>query len=329
MPEDWPVLTSVDDLLADAGSSVPFDSNGKSGARLEKVTIHGEPYVVKYLDDGDWSARAAGIPEGPIVEVWRRGLLAMLPDCIHQPIVGIARTDVTVLLMRDVSAWLVPSTDALISVEQHELFLDHMARVHAAYWHQPADLIDVVSPVRRYLELSPSMARSEMARGSTHFIPPLVARGWPLLPEVAPRAAAVVVPLADDPGPLVSALSRTPQTFVHGNWKLDNLGTDDELRTVVLDWETPGRAACLSDVAWYLAINCRRLPTSKEATIECYREHLRSAGIDTDGWWERQLGLSLIGALVQFGWEKALAGHDDELAWWEEQVVAAAPLLDR
>jgi hypothetical protein len=37
--------------------------------------------------------------------------------------------------------------------------------------------------------------------------------------------------------------------------------------------------------------------------------------------------LSLLGALVQFGWEKALGGYDDELAWWEAQAVRAAPLL--
>ena len=62
----------------------------------------------------------------------------------------------------------------------------------------------------------------------------------------------------------MTALEATPQTFVHSNWKLDNLGTDDAGRTVLLDWEQPGRGAALSDLAWYLAINCRRLPQQKE-----------------------------------------------------------------
>ena len=31
----------------------------------------------------------------------------------------------------------------------------------------------------------------------------------------------------------------------------------------------------------------------------------------------RQLALCLLGTLVQFGWEKAFSGYDDELAWWE------------
>jgi hypothetical protein len=200
-----------------------------------------------------------------------------------------------------------------------------MATLHATFWETR---IEVVSPADRYLELSPRMAAAEAALGSDHLVPRLVAQGWPLLEEVAPATAAVVVPLVHEPAPLVDALATTPQTFVHGNWKLDNLGTDQWGRTVLLDWELPGVGAGLSDLAWYLAINCRRLPSSKEAAIVSYREELERQGVDTDGWWDRQLGLCLVGAMVQFGWEKALGGYDDELAWWEAQVVDAAPLLE-
>ena len=120
-------------------------------------------------------------------------------------------------------------------------------------------------------------------------MPRLVGEGWPRLAEVAPAAAAVVTPLARDPGPLVEALEGTPQTFVHSNWKLDNLGTDAAGRTVVLDWEQPGRGAPLSDLAWYLAINCRRLPQGKQDAIAAYRRALEEYGISTEAWWDRQL----------------------------------------
>ena len=39
------------------------------------------------------------------------------------------------------------------------------------------------------------------------------------------------------------------------------------------------------------------------------------------------LALCLLGAMVQFGWEKALGGYDEELAWWEMNSVKAAALL--
>jgi hypothetical protein len=217
-------------------------------------------------------------------------------------------------------------TDEPIGPGQHRDFLRHMAAMHATFWGCGSE-VDVVPVMHRYLELSPWTAQAEAAAGSAHLVPRLVGQGWPLLAEVAPAAAAVVSPLASDPGPLVEALAATPQTFVHGNWKLDNLGTDDAGRTVVLDWEQPGRGAPLSDLAWYLAINCRRLPGAKEDAIAAYRAAVAGYGIDTEPWWDRQLALCLLGALVQFGWEKALGGYDDELAWWEDRAVRAAALL--
>ena len=327
---------AVAGLLASATRrEVIAGAPGKSGASLERLEIDGQPYVLKHLDlGGDWTMRASGSLRGVPLELWERGILDRLPSCLNQPIVGVVRETGTgpapsggcAVLMHDVSQWLVPVADDPISLAQHLRFVRHMAALHAAFWGNGADL-DVVPVMHRYLELSPWMAEAEELTGSDHLVPQLVAKGWPLLAEVAPAAAAVAWPLARDPGPLVEALAGTPQTFVHSNWKLDNLGTDDDGRTVLLDWEQPGRGAALSDLAWYLAINCRRLPQSKEDSIAAYRDALEDCGIDTAPWWGRQLALCLLGALVQFGWEKALGGYDEELAWWETKAVQAQPLL--
>lgn len=317
------------DLLADATDREPItDGAGKSGARLERVRIGGVPHVVKYVElNTDWTMRSAGCLVPAPVQLWRRGLLAALPDCIDQPIVGVApHGQGAALLMRDVADLLVPVSDEPIPVPMQRQFLDHMAAMHGVFWNAGPEC-EVVATTHRYLDLSPWLGQAEAERGSEDLVPRLVAQGWPLLAEVAPVAAAVVTPLAWDPGPLVLALEQTPQTFVHGNWKLDNLGVNPDGRTVLLDWEIPGRSPALSDLAWYLAINCRRLPQSKEATVETYRAALERHGVDTTAWWERQLALCLLGALVQFGWEKALGGYDDELAWWEARAVEGATLL--
>jgi Phosphotransferase enzyme family len=308
---------------------------GKSGAALERVVVRGEVHILKHLDLAqDWTMRASGCLRGAPLVLWERGILARLPDCFNQPIVGVALEPASgpppsggcALLMRDVARWLVPVTDEPISLPQHLSFVQHMAAMHARFWDGGPEL-DVVPAMHRYLELSEWMAQAEQAVGSDHLVPQLVAKGWPMLANAAPAAAAAVLPLARDPGPLVQALASTPQTLVHSNWKLDNLGSDEQGRTVLLDWEQPGRGAALSDLAWYLAINCRRLPQSKEAAIAAYRDALESCGIRTAGWFDRQLGLSLLGALVLFGWEKALGGYDEELAWWERQAVRAAAAL--
>ncbi len=324
-------------LLAAATVREPMpDAPGKSGARLERVVIEGRRYVLKHMDlAADWTMRASGSLRGVPLDLWERGVLSRLPDCINQPIVAVGYEPPVgaavpaggcAVLMADVTEWLVPATDEPISALQHQDFLRHMAAMHAAYWDCGSEC-EIVPVMHRYLELSPWLAEAEASVGSEHLVPQLVGKGWRLLPDVAPAAAAVAGPLARDPGPLVTALARTPQTFVHSNWKLDNLGTDHRGRTVVLDWEQPGRGAALSDLAWYLAINCRRLPQTKEASINAYRTALEGCGIDTGPWWDAQLTLSLLGALVLFGWEKALGGYDQELTWWEDWAVRARPLL--
>jgi hypothetical protein len=324
-------------MLARAAERTALDgAPGKSGARLERLLIDGEWYVLKRLDlADDWTMRASGCLRGAPLLLWEQGLLARLPDCISQPVVAVAEvapdparvpSGGCLMLMRDVGRWLVPATDEPIPAGQQEQFLRHMAALHAAFWDGGSEL-EVIPATHRYLELSPWLAEAEAAVGSAHLVPQLVAKGWPLLAEVAPDAARVVLPLARDPGPLLAALAATPQTLVHSNWKLDNLGTDDAGRTVLLDWEQPGRGAALSDLAWFLAINCRRLPESKEASIACYRAALEDLGVATAGWFDRQLALSLLGALVLFGWEKALGGYDEELQWWEAEAIRAAELL--
>ena len=324
------------DLLASATWREPVaDAPGKSGALLERLEIDGQPYVLKHLDlASDWTMRASGCLRGAPLELWERGVLDRLPDCLNQPIVAAGRVERAgpgpsggcAVLMHDVGRWLVPVSDEPIPLDQHQRFLAHMAALHAAFWECGPE-VDVVPTMHRYLELSPWLAEAEAETGSDHLVPQLVGKGWPMLAEVAPAAAAVAGPLARDPSRLVEALAGTPQTFVHSNWKLDNLGTDDQERTVLLDWEQPGRGAALTDLAWYLAINCRRLPESKEDSVGTYRAGLEAFGIDTGPWWDRQLALSLLGALVQFGWEKALGGYDEELAWWETCAVQAEPLL--
>ena len=56
------------------------------------------------------------------------------------------------------------------------------------------------------------------------------------------------------------------------------------------------------------------------------RVRLGRNGVETDAWWERQLGLCLLGGLAQSGWEKAL-GDGLELQWWCERAEAGAGWL--
>jgi hypothetical protein len=228
--------------------------------------------------------------------------------------------------MRDVGRWLVPDTDDPLPLARHRAFLAHMATVHATFWDgTPAAAaldLELTPVVNRLLDLSPWLASTEAAIGSGATIPRLVGEGWARFPAVArPAVVPVVRDLACDPTPIAAALAATPATLVHGNWKCGNLGTDGDGRTVLLDWEGTAATAATLDLSWYLAINCRRIPEAKEAAIAAYRAALEAAGVDTAGWWDRQLAVALLTGLVWFGWEKALGGRRDaELEWWEDRV---------
>ncbi|MBW8826177.1 MAG: phosphotransferase, partial [Acidobacteria bacterium] len=147
-------------------------------------------------------------------------------------------------------------------------------------------------------------------------VPHIATLGWARFAERS-SISSEILELRARPWPLVGALGHLPQTLLHGDWKMGNLGSSPDGRTVLLDWAVPGAGVCTSDLLWYLAVNRARLPHTKEDAIDAYRASLERAGIDTDQWWDRAIGLTLVGALVQFGWEKAL-GDADELAWWEQ-----------
>lgn len=327
------VVSSLEELLAGATSREPLRrADGKSGTPFERVVIGGEPYVVKYLHaDGDWIARMTGDLACRPLEVWRSGLLDLVPGCIDHAVVGAAaglgrNGWGAALLLRDVGPWLVPEGDTPLPHSQHRRLLDHMAALHATFWDWE-DGVGLMPLSHRYLFFGPWLTTTEARLGSGEVVPRLAAEGWTRFQQVAPRAAAVVLPLVAEPWPLVTALETTPITFVHGDWKAGNLGTGPDGRTILLDWSYPGRGPVAGELAWYLAINSARLPEPYEDAIAAYRRALEDHGVDTSGWWDRQLGLAVLGALVQFGWDKALHGSPDDLAWWEKRALEGAGFL--
>jgi hypothetical protein len=257
--------------------------------------------------------------------------LDQIPSCLDHAVVGAAwdqrpRGRGGALLMHDVGDALLPEGDHQIPLEQHLAFLDHMAQLHVAFWgvHDTLGLLPL--PVRLVI-FGPHLASTERARGGADVVPTeLVPAGWERFAERAPRAAEVVLPLLDDPAPLVDALSTTPQTLVHGDWKAGNLGSHPDGRTILLDWAVPGVAPPCVDAAWYVCLNRARLPQSKEGSLLAYREALERHGVDTAPWWDRQSALCLLGLTLMFGWEKAL-GDDEELAWWEARALEGAKEL--
>lgn len=333
MQVDTPrVAPSLDQLIAGATHRTAVrTADARSGASFERLTIDGESYFLKILSaDTDWIMRVTGNTTNWEFKVWKAGIYQRTPSVVDHAIVGMALegegpTARLSMLMTDRSSDLVPPGDDMLPLEHHLGFIDHMATLHASFlgWHDDIGLQDLA---RRFLFFSPEVIAAELEVDEVPHTVAVADRGWALLAERAPRLNDLVRAIHRDPDQLAEAMRTTPMTFVPGDWKLGNVGRRTDGRTVLLDWAYPGEAPPCWDLTWYLALNRARVPMSKQATIETYRDRLEHHGVDTTGWWERQLGLAFVGMAATFAWEKAVGDHD-ELAWWESAALAGASWL--
>ena len=326
------VAGSLAELLGDLDDRRPFKtSDSLSGSRFESVRYRGEPMILKYVSvDDDWIMRATGDIDCRVLRLFASDVLARLPASIDHATVAVAplpsRQGHTgaALLLRDVASLLVPPGSDAIPLDTHRRFIEHMAGLHAAYWGFDDD-VGLNPLAHHYVFLTPAMAALEAMHGGADPVPKAVAEGWAALSRMDPRLATRLTMLAADPSPLVRGLDATPRTFVHGDWKFGNLGEHPDGRTVLLDWDRTGAAPATFDLAWYLAVNCDRMPESKEATIVLYRQILEQHGIATSEWWDRQLALTLLGAGLQLLWSKV--GDRAEFGWWRDRVTEGERFL--
>jgi len=326
--EPW-VASSREELLAGAGDRVVLDpSDGKSGSTFERVTIGAESFFVKTLGyRTDWIMRVTGDRDLCTLKIWRAGIMGGAPAEIDHAVVGMAAEGegldaMLTILMRDVGSTLFEEGDSTISLDDHLGLLDGLAALSARYWGWNDD-VGVTTLEERLRFFAPDNIASEAAVDD----PPVPIRvaweGWPRLAELAPSLAKLCSAIQLSPRALADAMRATPATFLHGDWKMGNLGRHPDGRTVLLDWAYPGAGPACWDLAWYLALNAARLPTGKEAAIDAFRDALERRGISTVGWFDRQLDLCLLGMTACFGWEKAV-GADDELRWWEDRAWRGA-----
>jgi hypothetical protein len=234
------------------------------------------------------------------------------------------------LLMRDVSDELLPRGDGVLDAAGHLRFLDHLAGFCAATWGFRDDAGSgpgLLAYQARWEWFSPVALEGERALGWPERVPRVAVDGWARFAELAPAdVAGTVDELRRDVTPLARALRATPSCLLHGDVKASNTGTSLDGRTVLIDWAYVGEGPPAHDLAWHLALDRARLPVPKELVAEQFALALERHGVSTSGWWDRQLGLCLLGAAVQFGWEKAL-GSPDELDWWCQAARAGARWL--
>ena len=303
-------------------------SDARAGAVYQRLTADGQAYVLKRLSPAtDWIMRVTGDHVHRPYQIWRAGVMDKAPDCLDHTVVamemaGTGDQAVLSVLMRDIGPHLVPPGDEPVPQAQHQAFLAHMAALSVAFWGW-GDGIGLTTMAQRLRFFAPDNIAGELAAENVPGPIAAAAAGWQRLPERSAVLWNVTRLVHERPEVITGPIGDTPSTFLQGDWKMGNLGSHPDGRTILLDWAYPGSGPACWDLCWYLALNRARLPESKESAIGRYRTSLEASGISTTPWWERQLDLCMIGIMATFGWEKAL-GDAGELGWWEDQIATAA-----
>ena len=185
---------SVAELLGGAEQREAFlHGDSKSGSAFERVVVHGEPRIVKYVHpDDDWTMRFFGEGCRPL-EVWRSGLMDACPERIDHTVVaaagGLGRDGLgAALVMRDVGPHLVPEGDAPLSVDLNRSLVTDMAALGASTWGWRDDL-GLVSAERRWGAFTDAQLADEAARGWPNPVPRIAHDGWARFEAEAPAAA--------------------------------------------------------------------------------------------------------------------------------------------
>lgn len=319
----------VSELLSRATTrDVVNPSDGKSTSTFERVRIDGESYFLKYLSPAtDWIMRSAGDHVHRPYLIWQAGIMDRVPGCIDHAVVameieGTGDDAVLSILMRDVGPHLVPEGNAPVPEGLHGQFIEHLGRLSAAFWGFEDTIGGLATMAERLLIFDPVNVAREMAVPEPPGPIAAADAGWRKLRDRSRFLRDLAEVVWEEPQLLTNPLAETPTTFLHGDWKMGNLGTHPGGRTILLDWAYPGSGPACWDLCWYLALNRARLPETKEATIARFRADLEHHCIDTADWFDAQLDLCSIGTMVTFGWEKAL-GDEHELRWWELTVAEA------
>ena len=300
----------------------PLVSAGVTGAQLQRITLaSGRVLVVKTIDPRtDWLMRATG-DDGRILRLWRSGVLQRLPEsidcateCVEECPAG------WLVVMRDVADALVPPGQLLTRAQSRRV-IGAVASLHETF---AAHRVEGLCPlVDRLTFLTPVSVRGVV----DHPFGDVVLEGWDRFAELAPTdVGSSVTDLLERPGRLAAALSHHPETLLHGDLKVANIGFHGGT-VVLLDWGTlTGMGPPAVDHAWFLAVNSAAI----DAPLDDLLSDVESVLAPED---RAALPLALLGQVLLLGWEKALGATSDDpataareregFAWWCRRAAEA------
>ena len=250
-PDPW-IAASRTDLLAGVTSHVTVDpGDARSGSVFEQVTIDGQPHFAKTLGyRTDWIMRVTGDRDLRTLKIWRAGIMRDAPPEIDHAVVGMAADG--------------EGEDALLTILMRDIG-EHLCSRKATR-RSRSRTISVCSTAsprsRRGTGAGPTTSASRRSRNACGSSRPTTSRPRPRSttrrcrsaspcrdgrgsPNARPRSPSCSPRSTPRPAALADAMRSTPATFLHGDWKMGNLGRHRDGRTILLDWAYPGSGPVL------------------------------------------------------------------------------------
>jgi hypothetical protein len=301
----------------------PFDSpGGFSGNQLLHVNADGSPLVLKRMRTAhDWISIATEDQRCRALRIWQYGLLDRLQPHMQHGILAACRDgDDHAILMQDVSAGIARWTlsDDILSWQLIRRLLDAQTAMHAMFWQDESltaaelglcDAEKIISycwPVMwPRFQHDPQIVEK-------------LKQGWETLLELVDTDVRdSLQSLWENPQPLWDALARFPATFVHADYRFDNLamlpGSD---KPVVFDWQIAGFAPATICLSWFLMTG--DLFSLREAAAEYYRQQLagRLGNRFDPGAWQAMLEVGgLVDVLRKGNWHALFAVTSEDEAF--------------
>lgn len=313
-------------------------------ARFEAVLIDGDATPAAVLKrirwSTDWHAIATDDTRGREVAVWEAGVLDRLPPAMGHAVLAAARfEDGAALLMDDLGDHFLPDGSD-VPHDRVTGVLRGMAVMHAAFWRDPplGDLGTATCKLERLLTRISATSLAALGRVLPHN--ELIAsfpEGWARLPTlVDPGVARDLQALADDPTPIVTALSGYPTTLLHGDLRLANVAWDGR-RAIAVDWQ-PTVAPPGYELVYFVRTLDAGSPFHPDEAMATYRDMLAeelAPGVSWS-WWDDQIDICVTAVVAMMACAFALGedGHDPyrqppwaNLRWWVDRAGRGLRLI--
>jgi hypothetical protein len=265
---------------------------GLAGGQLSYVSTNVGRLVLKRMSiETDWIMYATDDYRCRSVQLWRHGLLDRMRPHLEHKIVACAHEDnAWAILMHDLTGSVFRWGAKPIPPTLVPVFLDQMARLHAAFWNDPLlhnARLGLCDAAKR-LRIS-SLALAQKHNGHQRgVIPGWVRGGWEVMEELLdPDVFLQMHSLSENPQPLLEALSRYPYTLVHGDYRAENLAHLKPDHPVAFDWQNAARSLMTIDLVWFAGMRYVRDAMGQAQAISYYRGRLETyldAIFDDDEW---------------------------------------------